>query len=233
MPILRDGLDTFRPLALNIKMAVLPFDEGAIFAEDTSPTTTPRTTTPCTMTPRTVAAQYRSEAAGLTQLLSVHERVVVEQSERIAQVVAELEAQIAENERLRKLATEAAVAEERTRLSRDLHDSVTQALYSQTLYAEAAVRQLQSGRTERAADHLQQLKETALQALREMRLLIFELRPAALEEEGLVSAAYAPGIGGIAHRHRRPRDRRRIVRAAGAPFRRRRNRSLLDRAGGA
>ncbi len=174
----RDALDAFRPLALNLKMAVLPFDDGTVFATDAGPAPNPQGTT----------AQFRSEAAGLAQLLSVHERVVVEQSDRIAQVVAELEAQIAENERLRKLATEAAVAAERTRLSRDLHDSVTQALYSQTLYAEAAVRQLQSGRTERVEHHLHQLKETALQALREMRLLIFELRPAAVEEEGLVSA---------------------------------------------
>ncbi|MBK7918030.1 MAG: hypothetical protein IPJ94_17585 [Chloroflexi bacterium] len=104
----------------------------------------------------------------------MHERVVKEQSERIAQMVVE-----------------AAVAEERNRLARDLHDSVTQALYSQTLYTEAAMRQLAAGNQTRAANHLQQVKENAQQALREMRLLIFELRPPALAEAGLVAALQA------------------------------------------
>lgn len=89
------------------------------------------------------------------------------------------------------MVAEAAVAEERNRLARDLHDSVTQALYSQTLYAEAAVRQLEASNANRAADHLRQLRQTAQQALREMRLLIFELRPSALEDAGLVAALRA------------------------------------------
>ena len=89
------------------------------------------------------------------------------------------------------MVAEAAVSAERNRLARDLHDSVTQALYSQTLYAEAAVRQLEAGKVDRTGDHLRQLKESAQQALREMRLLIFELRPSALEAEGLVAALRA------------------------------------------
>ncbi len=85
-------------------------------------------------------------------------------------------------------AEELAIMKERNRLARDLHDSVTQALYSQTLYAEAAARQLEAGDTVEARSHVREMRQTAQQALREMRLLIFELRPPALEEEGLVSA---------------------------------------------
>lgn len=160
----RELIDYFRPLTLNVKMAILPFDDTAVFTTDT----------PLNQTATQQAAQFRAQAASLSQLLDVHERVVQEQSDRIARMVAE-----------------AAVTEERNRLARDLHDSVTQALYSQTLYAEAAVRQLQVSNIDRAADHLRQLRQTAQQALREMRLLIFELRPSALEAAGLMAALRA------------------------------------------
>jgi signal transduction histidine kinase len=85
-------------------------------------------------------------------------------------------------------AEELAIMKERNRLARDLHDSVTQALYSQTLYAEAAARQLTDGDIREASSHVREMRQTAQQALQEMRLLIFELRPPALQEAGLVSA---------------------------------------------
>jgi signal transduction histidine kinase len=84
-----------------------------------------------------------------------------------------------------------AVTEERSRLARELHDSVTQLLYSVTLYAEAAAELLDSGETETAAGHLRDLRDTAQEALREMRLLIFELHRPALGEGGLVGALQA------------------------------------------
>jgi signal transduction histidine kinase len=81
-----------------------------------------------------------------------------------------------------------AVMEERQRLARELHDSVTQSLYSITLYAEAAARYLTAGESLEAADHMREVRDTAQEALREMRLLIFELRPPVLEQEGLAAA---------------------------------------------
>jgi signal transduction histidine kinase len=80
---------------------------------------------------------------------------------------------------------------ERSRLARELHDSVTQLLYSVTLYAEAAAEQLDSGETKTAAAHLRELRDTAQEALREMRLLIFELHQPALETDGLAAALQA------------------------------------------
>ena len=68
---------------------------------------------------------------------------------------------------------------------------MTQSLYSVTLYAEAAARLLTAGQHAEAADHLRELRDTAQEALREMRLLIFELRPPALEKSGLVAALQA------------------------------------------
>jgi GAF domain-containing protein/HAMP domain-containing protein len=93
-----------------------------------------------------------------------------------------------ENAQLYEQAQQAAVLEERQRLARELHDSVTQAMYGVTLYAEAAARLLSAGEARLASDHLQEVRQTAQEALREMRLLIFELRPPLLEQEGLVPA---------------------------------------------
>jgi len=96
-----------------------------------------------------------------------------------------------ENAHLHARARQLAVAEERGRLSRDLHDSVTQTLYGVTLYAQAASRLLKASDTARAAEHLEELERGARQALQEMRLLVFQLRPPVLEKEGLVAALQA------------------------------------------
>jgi GAF domain-containing protein len=93
-----------------------------------------------------------------------------------------------ENARLYEQAQQMAVSEERNRLARDLHDSVTQSLYGITLYAQAAAGHLAAGRMDKLAGHLRELQETSQDALAEMRLLIFELRPPVLTEEGLVAA---------------------------------------------
>ncbi len=81
-----------------------------------------------------------------------------------------------------------ALVEERQRLARDLHDSVSQSLYGLTMYAEAASRSVESGAHEKAISYLHSLRDTSLDALKEMRLLIFDLRPTLLAEEGLVHA---------------------------------------------
>jgi len=93
-----------------------------------------------------------------------------------------------ENARLYDRAQQMAAMEERNRLAQELHDSVTQSLYSLTLYAEAAARMLEAGKSEEATRHLRELGDTALEALQEMRLLIFELKPLALERAELAEA---------------------------------------------
>jgi len=86
------------------------------------------------------------------------------------------------------LMREQAVTEERTRLARELHDSVTQSLYSLVLYSGALARLLPADTPAEAVDYVTRLERLAQDTLREMRLLIYELRPAALAEEGLVAA---------------------------------------------
>jgi len=91
-------------------------------------------------------------------------------------------------EALRQSELEKAITEERSRLARELHDSVTQSLHSSSLMAEAGQRLAGAGDIERARGYLVRLGEISQQALREMRLLVFELRPLALKEFGLVGA---------------------------------------------
>jgi signal transduction histidine kinase len=74
-------------------------------------------------------------------------------------------------------AEQLAVVQERNRLARDLHDSVSQTIFSMTLLAEA-VRILCDRDASRASQQLDRLGELAQSALSEMRTLIFELRPA-------------------------------------------------------
>ncbi|MDQ4077524.1 MAG: histidine kinase [Chloroflexota bacterium] len=93
-----------------------------------------------------------------------------------------------ENARLYQQAQQLAVVEERQRLARELHDSVTQSLYSLTLFAEAGRRQSTVGAWATVEQYLGRLSETAHQALKEMRLLVYELRPPTLEHDGLVGA---------------------------------------------
>lgn len=85
-------------------------------------------------------------------------------------------------------AEELATAKERNRLARELHDSVAQTLYGLTLQAEAANRKLKTGQIDEVSEYLQEIRDSAQQTLQETRLLIFELRPAILEQEGLVYA---------------------------------------------
>jgi len=95
---------------------------------------------------------------------------------------------VIENARLRQRAEQAAVMEERGRLARELHDSVTQSLYSLTLLAGGGQRLARAGKLQNVEKYLADLGEIAQQALKEMRLLVYQLRPTILEQEGLVGA---------------------------------------------
>jgi PAS domain S-box-containing protein len=96
--------------------------------------------------------------------------------------IADQAAQAIENARLREKSKRVAVIEERSRLARDLHDSVAQALYGVTLNAQAGERMYAVGDIDQAADQLKKISKSSQEALRDMRLLIYELRPADLEE---------------------------------------------------
>lgn len=104
--------------------------------------------------------------------------------------VADLAAVAVENARLVGVMESKAALEERHLIARELHDSVNQALFSLTLQTRALEIGMSAGRfdTARTLRGLAEVRALTEGALAEMRALIFQLRPAALHEEGLVSA---------------------------------------------
>jgi PAS domain S-box-containing protein len=105
----------------------------------------------------------------------------------LARTIANQAAIAIENARLYEQAQSAAALEERQRLARELHDSVSQALYGITLGSDAALTLLERDPT-RVAGPLEYVRSLAEAGLAEMRALIFELMPESLENEGLVAA---------------------------------------------
>lgn len=95
---------------------------------------------------------------------------------------------VVENARLRRQAERLIVVQERNRLARELHDSVTQSMYSVTLFAEAGRRIALAGKNQEAAEYFSQIGKAGQQSLKEMRLLIHRLRPSILSKEGLARA---------------------------------------------
>ena len=76
---------------------------------------------------------------------------------------------------------------ERQRLMRDLHDSVSQKLYGLVATTEAAQAALEAGLEIDPSQILVKMGDNARQAVREMRLFLYQMQPVDLENEGLVS----------------------------------------------
>jgi len=116
-----------------------------------------------------------------------------------------------ENARLFERSRELSVVEERTRVARELHDSVTQNLFGVVLAAEAASTLLDRD-SAAARAQLLRVQDLARTGMEELRSLIFELRPAALADEGL-AATLRKHVGVL----RRVHDQDIALRVAGAP----------------
>jgi PAS domain S-box-containing protein len=121
----------------------------------------------------------------LTRDLTHH---TAEEEIELVESVAEEIGIVVENAHLRQRAEKLMVLEERNRLARELHDSVTQSLYGVTLFAEAGLNLADAGKLESAGQLFDEVLKTGQQALKEMRLLVHKLRPSVLEKEGLVRA---------------------------------------------
>ena len=130
----------------------------------------------------------RDRPIGLLSLTSPRHDAFSARDATLAMAIARQAAVAIENARLHERAQQAAVLDERQRLARELHDSVTQSLYAMALYAEATTRAMAEGDRESATANLQQISESTQEALGEMRLLLYELRPPLLEEQGLAAA---------------------------------------------
>jgi signal transduction histidine kinase len=105
----------------------------------------------------------------------------------LAMLFAQQAAVAIENARLYEEARHVAALEERQRLARELHDSVSQALYGIVLNASTADEIFEVS-PERVRGLLHDVLRLADAGMAELRALIFELRPETLEREGLVGA---------------------------------------------
>jgi len=106
------------------------------------------------------------------------------EEQRLFMALAQRAAIAIEQAQLQDQAQQAAVIEERQRLARDLHDAVTQTLFSASIIAEVIPR-LWEQDPEVGLSRLEVLRELTKGALAEMRTLLFELRPAAIAEADL------------------------------------------------
>ena len=129
----------------------------------------------------------QDRAVGLLCLDHSQPGYFTEQHAALALAVASHAAIAIENARLYEEAGERAVLEERQRLARELHDSVSQTLYGIGLGARTA-RTLLDRDPAAAAQPLDYVLALAGAGLAEMKALLFELRPESLEAEGLAGA---------------------------------------------
>lgn len=126
-------------------------------------------------------------------LISLHHERVNYYTSRHAELAFALASHAAvaiENARLYGQAQKLAALQERQKLARELHDSVSQALYGIALGSRTARMAVDKDgfKRENIIEPLDYVLSLAEAALAEMRALIFELRPESLENEGLVAA---------------------------------------------
>jgi len=135
-----------------------------------------------------VPLKIKDKVIGVISAASDHAEAFDQSDETILQTLANQVSVAIDNARLYEKARYLAVLDERQRLGRELHDSVTQSLYGISLYAQAATGKIATNQFNQAKGYLDDIQNTAQESLADMRLLIFELRPPILDKEGLVAA---------------------------------------------
>ncbi|MFI5980893.1 histidine kinase [Streptomyces sp. NPDC051555] len=113
-------------------------------------------------------------------------RGFTEEDESLLGILAQHAAIALTNARLYERSRELTIAEERSRLAHELHDAVSQKLFSLRLTAQAATA-LVDRDPARAKEELHQVAALAAEAADELRAAVVELRPTALDEDGLVA----------------------------------------------
>lgn len=139
----------------------------------------------------------KQEVVGALNLYYANPRVFEQEEIDLAVSFCDQTALAIENARLREQAQEDAVAAERNRIARELHDSVTQTIFSASLIAEV-LPTIWARDPDEAQHGLDDLRKLARGALAEMRTLLLELRPIGLGEVGLedLLKQLAEGVSG-------------------------------------
>jgi two-component system nitrate/nitrite sensor histidine kinase NarX len=136
----------------------------------------------------------KQEVVGTLNLYYANPRVFEQEEIDLAVSFCDQTALAIENARLRERAQEDAIAAERNRIARELHDSVTQTIFSASLIAEVLPTVWTRDPVE-AQNGLDDLRKLARGALAEMRTLLLELRPIGLGEVGLEDLLKQLGAG--------------------------------------
>ena len=131
-----------------------------------------------------VPIKIGGQVFGVFNVNYAHPRAFGEEARRLFTALAQRAALVIENAQLYEQAQELAVVEERNRLARDLHDAVTQTLFSASLIADVLPR-LWERNPDVGRARLEEVRQLTRGALAEMRTLLLELRPAALVEAEL------------------------------------------------
>ena len=126
----------------------------------------------------------RGDAFGVLLLPYVASRSFSDEDLGLASAFGDQAALAIENARLREQVQRTATAAERSRLARELHDSVTQSLFAASLTAEALYRDRDTA-SPRVRDSLLDVQRLTRGALAEMRTLLVEMRPGALAQSPL------------------------------------------------
>ena len=116
---------------------------------------------------------YRAEEIELAQALAHHVMIAVHEQE------------LAEQHR------QAAILNERTRMARDIHDTLAQGFTGVIVQLDAAVEALRDEEPEGAAKHIRRARELARESLSEARRSVHALRPQALEKAAFAEALKA------------------------------------------
>jgi signal transduction histidine kinase len=123
-----------------------------------------------------IGALYLTEKEGADAFSDADEKLIV--------LLAAHAAIAIENARLHERSRELSIVEERNRLARELHDAVTQQLFGVVLAAQSAAELIARGEPT-AVQEVERVQALARGAMDELRSVVFELRPASLEAEGL------------------------------------------------
>jgi signal transduction histidine kinase len=142
---------------------------------------------PITGTVMYVPMQINAQVTGLLSMTTQQKNGLGESEARLMSAFASFAASAVANAHSYEHAVRAAALEERGRLARELHDSVSQALFGIVLGTRTALAKL-SHESDGARDPLNYVMQLSEAALSEMRALIFELHPETLKKEGLIGA---------------------------------------------
>ncbi len=129
-----------------------------------------------------IPLRTRGQVIGVMSVqLTDPERQFTPDEQRLGEIIAGYVTSAIENARLAEQEQEAAAGRERQRLARELHDNVSQTLFSASLIAKALPKMWQK-KPELAAENTIKLQQLTRGAQAEMRTLLVELRPAAIAE---------------------------------------------------